>query len=33
MRSYEDIDDVIPRFSRLFVQTVSEKWRAIDLSI
>ena len=29
----EDIDDVISRFFTLFVQTVSEKWRAIDLSI
>ena len=29
----EEINDAISRFSRLFVQTVSEKWRAIDLSV
>ena len=27
----EDIDDVFSRFSRLFLQTVGGKWRAIDL--
>ena len=29
----EYIDDIIPALSQSFVQTVSEKWRAIDLSI
>ena len=32
MRSV-DIDDIISCLSRLSVQTVSEKWRAIDLSM
>ena len=29
----EDIGDAIPAFSRLFMQTFSEKWQAVDLSI